>query len=33
MQANMFDEEMLAKAHNAALQGRQMSLFNAINAL
>ena len=32
-QANMFNEEMLAKAHNAAIQGRQMSLFNAMNAL
>lgn len=31
-QANIFNEEMLAKAHNAAVQGKQMSLFNAMNA-
>jgi len=33
MQANMFDEDMLAKAHNAAVQGKQMSLFNTMNAI
>lgn len=32
-QGNIFNTEFLAKAHNAALQGRQMSLFNAINDL
>lgn len=32
-QGNIFNAEFLAKAHNAAQQGRQVSLFNAINAL
>ena len=33
MQANMFDEDMLAKAHNASVQDKQMSLFNTMNAI
>ena len=32
-QGNIFNAEFLAKAHNAAQQGKQMSLFNAINSL
>lgn len=32
-QANIFNTEMLAKAHNASLQGRQMAMYNGINAL
>lgn len=32
-QGNIFNAEYLSKAHNAALQGRQMSMFNAINSL
>ena len=32
-QGNIFNAEYLSKAHNAALQGRQMAMYNGINAL
>lgn len=32
-QANIFNTEMLSKAHNSSLQGRQMAMYNGINAL
>lgn len=33
MQANQFNEDMLAKAHAAQLQGKQLAMYNAQNAL
>lgn len=33
MQANQFNEDMLAKAHNAQLYGKQMAMYNGQNAL
>ena len=33
MQANQFNEDMLAKAHAAQLQGKQMAMYNFQNAL